>query len=667
MGEPNAGFHGATLLARLRTRRAIARAFLEHGLGPLSALIGAAAGIDALRKDPASQVGATVGARRVRVMLAMIHALCKEDAGLERAALRISTLVNALLLEELGALGANFAARRWRRRRRIAALEAGLQSCFGFRLALFFGPSRGLALLENLARENPAAVAAPGGIGDLTVLAALVQEVASFFLALIGVSAGHEAGFQKFVSRIRAAVRAVGRGRIVAALEAFHEDRPGLLPALIGIPAIGDALLEELLGVVLAPILAGGRRRRGLAMLLAFLESGLGLSLALGRISALSSQALLEDFRGVQLAAILARRGRNRLAALQALLQERLALGLALFLISARLDAASHQLSRRGRTAVRARGGRWGWIAFTVDQTFPKHRFEDGRATLGAPALGDAMRLGLLRAAHASGLALNGWRGRLGAGLEASMELFLEGRLALLLGPARVTAGRPRAFRVTLAPLFTGGLRGGTVVEARRELFLENCIATIRSSTLRKASVPRALGKGLACFLARWRGSLAMRHAALQGFVKDALAALCRPTVLQAGVLGALGRLLALVLARRRRGRGLAASQTALQSLGKNNIASVRAAATRDTLGPSVLRDALALLLAGGSRRRGRRIRLIASLDELVLQVSAEIVGSSASFALLKDLVPDRLAAGRIDRHIGSSRGSATEADRKEK
>src|SRR5262249_41652498 len=143
--------------------------------------------------------------------------------GLERAAHRVPALIDALFPEELGSVRANFTAGpfRWG----IAAFKASLQRHFRFCLAVLVGPTACLALVKDLLGEGCTAVAAPGGIGNLAVVAALVEKMAGLFLALVGVSPGHEARLEGRFGHRGAAVGTGGRRGAIAALETLLEKR----------------------------------------------------------------------------------------------------------------------------------------------------------------------------------------------------------------------------------------------------------------------------------------------------------------------------------------------------------------------------------------------------------------------------------------------------------
>ena len=396
-------------------------------------------------------------------------------------------------------------------------------------------------------------------------------------------------------------------------------------------------------------------------------------------------------------------------AALEAALQELFALRLALIGRPTCIDALGNERARLHRAAIRTRWRRR--VTIAVHETVFQGSFEDGLAALWSATLRRAVALGPLRVLQAALLAV--LRRRRIAQDEAVLEDGVVDALTLVSGATAVKAVLLSLVRPPLTAILAGwwGRRAGG--KALPQNLVMDLPAVVGGAAFRKTVLCRFLRLLPAEVLAaRGRLGATMRDALLQNRIVDGLAALRASAGGKAGVLSLLGSVLAAILASWRRGRA-ARFHAIGQGRVVEGLALVRRSAIRQALCLGLIRLLLAGVLTSWSRRairdaslqhfleggvtfvprlslvhavlegffsglsalghagrwrRGRRRRhhLTATLQELVLQVSAKVIRPAPLLAFVEDFACNGLAHRRVDRHVGAGGDATAQAHRED-
>ncbi len=508
-----AGLHGADDHARVGRWGRLGAA-LGAGLQGLLTLRGAfpfrPASLATLGNDLAGEVSAALLAIRRIGNLTVLTAVAQEVAGALVAGSRIRVrMILEALLEQL--LGSPLAAlRAVRRGRAVATIEAFLQDFLGFRTT----PHGITAVRHALLGKSPG-----------VLLAAL------------------------FTARR-------GRRRVVALVQTLFQESLRLRGAFRVGSASGAALRMELTRRALAALGAGGLFGGLIAAVEAFLGKRIGLALTLGRIAVIG-EALLEQIHGGVLATIrTARRGR-RLAAGQAALEELSRPGFAVLAACGRTLIEETPCSLT--TGHLAAGGRRSRLA--PGQAFPERRLKDGLAALGAASTCRALVARFFGDPETQRLAVA--RRRRFAAPEAGHQRFL----GLDFTPSGVST-LCKATALELLCLAGAGLfaahwrrrRGLTAGQTDLKGLPGDERAALRGTTFSGASSRDLQRLGLAPLLAgrlrRW-GGRALLLAGHDSNLEGVLALLGAPMSLCTGVQSLFGLAEASIQARKRRGHGI--------------------------------------------------------------------------------------------------------------
>jgi hypothetical protein len=442
---------------------------------------------------------AAIGARRARSLIAVLTALLEKLARTLRAGFRVASFRDAGLAQHGRAVLAAHVARVGRRGRFRAAVDTRLPGRFGLRSALFLAAACVGAFRGDFVGQLGATVIAVRRERDLAVHAAFPQEVPRFLLTGGWIGARrHQARLEHFLGSGCAAVGAVRRRWLIAAVEAFLQHRLGPGAAFLRHATACDTFVVRFGGESSAALIA--RRRRGRFGAAALLEAGaehsVGAGLALRGIDALRI-AFFVRLHGRVLAPVLAGRRGDGLAARKAALEQLGASSLAVavtiglaglrgrvrVLGIARLDELANFVDA-DVLARRRRLRRHGWF-FTLRDALRQRRFENRLALLPRTARLRAAVASFSRGGEASVFAAD--RNRLAASA-ARGEGILRELGAALLGAAFLSAasfdllGECSALRRAVARVGLG-LRLG-----RRETSLEERIAHLRAGIVLAAA-----------------------------------------------------------------------------------------------------------------------------------------------------------------------------------
>lgn len=364
----------AALVARERLLSiAACQASLFECIGLCAAVFSRFAGGNAASEDTLRRSSATVFAGRRLGVIALGVAFFQELSGLGVALFSRSARGQASFANLAGGAVAPLLAGERCRWRLLASRSAMGEEPVDPRLAFFSGEAKriassldpfgaagtaGLAVGEVVFTSSPALIANPLGIDG----------------ALLGVISSGDTSITSFLLRFGALFLASGivLGLVIAAVEAAFEDLVGPSAALGLIPAFACALHEDVLGDLLAAVLAGGGRRRmgSFALRQAGSQGILRAGSAGSRVATLLQAALQHVVRLLR-AVSGASQGWEVLAALEAVIFHLLGAVGALGGVSASGHTAFFNFARREGAAV----GASGWSAVAVPQAKAEVRF----------------------------------------------------------------------------------------------------------------------------------------------------------------------------------------------------------------------------------------------------------------------------------------------------